>query len=58
MLVFVRVVVESLRRVEEWSAISIIFPFPEQVVSVVSNLLIERLVHWESLALRKGEHLF
>ena len=55
--VLVRVVVESLSRVEERPTISLIFLLPEQIVRIVSNLLVQCLVNGEPLTLRECEHL-
>lgn len=58
LLILVWVVVESLRRVEEWSTVSIIFPLAEQVVRVISDFLVQSFVHREPFTLREHVHLF
>lgn len=55
-LIFRWVVAEPLCRVEEWSTIASVLLLAEQVVSVVSNLLIKSSVVWEPLTLGELEH--
>ena len=57
-LVFIWIVVEALRCMEKWSSITIILFLSKHVVCVISDLLVEGLVHWEALALRKGKACF
>ena len=55
--ILARVVVESLRSVEEGSAVSIVLFLSEEIVGVVGDLLVESLVQGEAVALGEGEHL-
>lgn len=55
--VFMRIIFESLGRVEEWSTISSVLLLTEQVIGIVSDLLIKGLVIGETFTLGEGEHL-
>ena len=56
-LVLVRIIFESFSRVEEWSTISSVFFLSKQIVGIVGNFFIKRLVMGETFTLRESEHL-
>ena len=54
--IFMRIIFKSLSGVEEWSTISSVLLLSEQIVGIVSDLLIKCLVVWETFTLGEGEH--
>ena len=58
MLCWSSIIIESLGSMEKWSSFSLILLLPEQIVGIVGDLLVERLMHWEPITLRKSVHLF
>lgn len=45
------VIVESLRRVMEWSAVTLILVLAKEVVGIICDCFVQRLLDWEPLTL-------